>query len=349
MFNKKNVKRVLVTALTLVMVVGTVAFAAETARKKITASYGRVKIQHNGQDVTNQVNTKYGSPAFIQAENQRTYVPVRAIADVLGVDVEWDPTTFTANFVDTKSFIMQEQLNKKNAEIAKLEKRIKELEAGIKEEEEKEMDLADLEKQLQKDYGRYKNLDFDIRLDDKGKDKIEVTIEVNLRGNNERIWERLRDDDKEDYIKDIVKDIQKEFKDVEVVGTIYDSYGREDLYTFSKTAKGSIKITSKDFDITDIEEYAEYALKEDFKLDLKLDAKASAKYYDRRDELIATVTLDEKVDEDDLPRERDFDDILNDIEDELKEKYGVKTFELVLKDHKDKKIGDYLVGIFEYK
>lgn len=71
-------RRILALVLTLVMTIPTVVFAED------------ITINVNG------VNLETDQPPVI--ENGRTLVPLRAVAEALGCQVEWDNTTKTANF-----------------------------------------------------------------------------------------------------------------------------------------------------------------------------------------------------------------------------------------------------------
>ena len=84
-------KRITALALAFAMVLGTVALAAGT-EKTITVSPMSLSI--NGQTVTPQKSD--GTPAEVFAYDGATYVPLRYLSELLGVQVEWnknDPNT----------------------------------------------------------------------------------------------------------------------------------------------------------------------------------------------------------------------------------------------------------------
>lgn len=250
MLNKKSLKKVIITILALTMVLGTVAFAADSIyTKKLTATYGKVKINFQGSDVTSQIEQMYGAPAFI-AEN-KTYVPVRSIGDLVGVDIEWDEKTNTAYITDPKIEEHKNQLNEKNKEIAKLELKILELEKVKKEEKKEEVsktDLKSLQASLNKKYSEYEKVEFDIVLKESGK-KITIDINTNL-GNtrDDQNWIRMRYSDKKYLMEDVVEQVRKEFKDADISGNIYDSFSRRNLHTFKLNSNGNVSISGGNYD-----------------------------------------------------------------------------------------------------
>lgn len=68
MFNKKNLKRILITTFTLVMVVGTVAFATGTGRYRDTSNFRRGRFHHNRQF---REDRNYNRPRFNQWGEER--------------------------------------------------------------------------------------------------------------------------------------------------------------------------------------------------------------------------------------------------------------------------------------
>ena len=79
-------KRITALALAFVMVMGTVALAAGT-EKSITVTPMTLNI--NGQQV---IPTKSnGATAEVFAYDGTTYVPLRYLSELLGIQVEWDP------------------------------------------------------------------------------------------------------------------------------------------------------------------------------------------------------------------------------------------------------------------
>ena len=236
MLRNNKLKKVLITTIALILLLGTAAVAAENiSTKQLTATIGRIKFNVNGKDVTNQIESKYGTPAFVV--NNRSYVPVRAIAELMGLKVEYDDITHTAKITDIKSAEYEKKLKEKDDEIAKLNKELADLKKNVVDVS----DLKDLEKDLNKEFGTYKNVDFDISLKE-NKNDIDVSITVNLKTSRERsYWNKMYNsrNDLKDMIEDIVGDIAKEFKNTKIIGDIYDEYDNKALVTFTKNKSSS--------------------------------------------------------------------------------------------------------------
>lgn len=256
MFKKKNYRKVVISILALTMIFGTVAFAAEGIyNKQLTATYGRIKFNYQGSDVTSQIEGKYGTPAFTVSD--RAYAPVRSIADLLGVDIDYDHKTHTAKITDPKAQEYKIKLDEKDKEIAKLKKEVEELKKEEKKEEVTKTDLKDLQKALNDKYHEYEQVEFDIVLTE-SKNDITVKIDTDLtKIRDEQNWIRMRSSDKKYLIEDIVKQVRKEFPSSDVEGRIYDSSSKKDLYTFRQTKSGSLSISDKDY-IGDRGRYDDY-------------------------------------------------------------------------------------------
>lgn len=87
-------KRSMVIALILVLALAlTVPVIAATTSKEATLNYRDIKITLDGQTVTTtDANGNIVEPFIIDGT---TYLPVRAVSDALGLDVEWDGNTNT--------------------------------------------------------------------------------------------------------------------------------------------------------------------------------------------------------------------------------------------------------------
>ena len=242
MLNKKSLKKVIISVLALTMVLGTVVFAAEGIyTKKLTATYGRIRFNYEGSDVTSQIESAYGTPAFVT--EGRSYVPVRAIADLVGVDIDYDNTNHIVKITDPKIAAHKSQLDDKDAEIAKLKAEVEKLKKEEKKAEEAKKDLKSLESSLNKKYSEYEKVEFDIVLKESG-NKITIDVTTNL-GNtrDEQNWLRMKYSDKKYFMEDLVDQVKKDFKDADISGTIYDSFSRRNLHTFKLNNNGTVSIT----------------------------------------------------------------------------------------------------------
>lgn len=254
MFKNMKSKKILVSSLVVLMLISTVAFAAnEIFNKTLTATHGRLKLSYQGEDITKAVEEKYETPAFTVKEyDSRAYVPVRAIADIMGVSVTYDNLTHTADFVDVEKLALEKQVEIKDAEILRLEAKIKLLENKVvKEEEEKKEEpknsLADLEKKLNKDYGYVDSVDFNIVLKESGS-QITANLFMETRSSTERSdWIRMGTPNKKKLMENIADDIRKEFNTYNIKGSIYDNYEKDTLYEFSMSSSGNVSITDRDY------------------------------------------------------------------------------------------------------
>ena len=94
-------------------------------------------------------------------------------------------------------------------------------------------DLYDLEDDLNRDYGKYKNVYFDIELYEDSYGDIEVTIIV-----DEYDWDDLGWREQEKYLQNIYEEIIWEFPRVEVYGYIYDYYYDYKIDSFDFDSNG---------------------------------------------------------------------------------------------------------------
>lgn len=241
MFSNNRFKKVLVLSIILVLVLSTIAIAAnEVYQKKLTATIGRIKLKVDGKDVTKEIEEKYKAPPFVVKEfDSRSYIPVRAIAELMGMEVNWDDETHTAEIIDVKSKAYEEEIKKKDKEIAELKKEIKKLKEEVVEEDK----LQVLEDKLNDKYGTYKDVNFDIVLKE-SKNNIDVEIIIDLKDyKQENAWNKMGVSTKKAMLEDIVDIISKEYTDYNIHGSIYDLYYKKELFTFNKPKIGKLSIT----------------------------------------------------------------------------------------------------------
>ena len=248
MFKNWRFKKILISTLVFMLLLSTVVVAASNIyEKKLTATHGRIKFKVDGKDVTKEIEGKYGTPAFTVHEyGYRSYVPVRAIADLMGLEIKYDDSTHTAEIIDPK----KSEIYEKDVEIAKLKQEViileRELES-LKKDVVVETDLKTLEKKLNKEYGTYENIEFDIVLKE-NKNNINVSIEVDFYDTrNQSYWNRMTYSNKKTLVEDITDMISKEFTNADITGSIYDNYYRRDLLTFSKKKGSSVSISYRDY------------------------------------------------------------------------------------------------------
>ena len=125
----KKTKHFKLVCLTLAMgtlLTGTVANAA-TGTKNLKAYYNNIKIVYNG---TTKSLSSDMEPFIV---NDRTYVPLRGIAEILGAGVDYSNNTVIITSSNVTSTDLAAQLADKNLQIVSL---TQQLEAAKKELEE---------------------------------------------------------------------------------------------------------------------------------------------------------------------------------------------------------------------
>lgn len=99
---KRNWKGVLCGVMATVLLLGLIGTAAATVGKMaVSVDYNNIKVTMNGTAV-NLVDAN-GNAVEPFAINGTTYLPVRAVANALGLDIGWDGATSTVRLEDTSS------------------------------------------------------------------------------------------------------------------------------------------------------------------------------------------------------------------------------------------------------
>lgn len=215
--------------------------------KQLTATYGRIKFEVDGKDVTKEIEDKYDTPAF--TVDGRSYAPVRAIAELMGLEIKYDDSTHTAKITDVKSDKYETEIKKKDQEIAKLKKEIAELEKKVekpKEEEKVEKgNLKDLERRINNGYGTYRDIEFDTTLRESG-NNITASIKTDfINAKNEYYWTRIGNNTRKELVENITDMIAREFPNADISGEIYDVYTNRYLLTFTKKKNGNVSISHR--------------------------------------------------------------------------------------------------------
>lgn len=227
---RKNHKKLAVVMAIMIFTlsIASSAFAAGTI-KNLKAVYNNIRIFKNGSQVQ--------MPAEPFIIDGTTYIPLRAVAELLDKDVTWDQATYSVGINDKPGTSINElytQIYNYQSQISQLEKKIKDLES--KKESSSDMTIKEMKKQLNKDYGTYKKIDFNIDLTEK---KSSITVKIYF--DDDKFYD-LRTKDIESFVEDIVDDISSEFPDKEISGYIQDDYSDKDVVTFSVNKKGKLSI-----------------------------------------------------------------------------------------------------------
>lgn len=192
----------------------------------------------------------------IITNNNRVYIPVRAIAEAFGRDVYWNNSTKRVDLVDSNKVSidkLQKQIKDIQKENDDLKVKIKQLESQL---DGKIYNLKDLEIYLDENYYYYKGVRFYIYVDGNTKD-IEISIYIDSRDN--KSWALLEKNDIELYIGDIVYDIKYNFADAVVSGYIENEYTRKRVADFNLDSRGKVYInTDYAGTIKDLDQMADY-------------------------------------------------------------------------------------------
>ncbi|MCQ4923066.1 copper amine oxidase N-terminal domain-containing protein [Tissierella carlieri] len=264
---KGKMKRKLMLLIVAILVVGSsTVFAADSVQNIKGFFSSTIKIFRNGQEVDLGIDEVTKQPYKPFVTNGRTYIPVRAIADVLGKDVNWDgpnSTVYISDKPDENYNYVLVQLLQEQEKNSKLEAKVKELEAELaKVKEDKVSSLTDMENYLNKQYDKYKDVRFEIKLSGDSKD-IKVKIYVNRNDNS--YWNSLTTSQIEKFVDDIVYDIDRDFKNANISGYIENNYtGKEEL-SFKINSKGKLEISNykgsngRVYDLDDMERELDYS------------------------------------------------------------------------------------------
>lgn len=242
---KGKMKRKLMLLIVAILVVGSsTVFAADSVQNIKGFFSSTIKIFRNGQEVDLGIDEVTKQPYKPFVTNGRTYIPVRAIADVLGKDVNWDgpnSTVYISDKPDENYNYVLVQLLQEQEKSSKLEAKVKELEAELAKvkEEAKVSNLSDMEKYLNKEYDKYKDIRFEIKLSGDSKD-IKAKIYINKNDNS--YWNSLTTSQIEKFVEDIVYDIERDFKNANISGYIENDYTGKEVVDFKINSKGKLDI-----------------------------------------------------------------------------------------------------------
>jgi hypothetical protein len=102
--------------------------------------------------------------------------------------------------------------------------------------------INDIETQIASDYNDYwSDIDLDIQLSG---DERNTDFKVNMDYHRYKAkWDNLSDSEVRRLMEKIYDEIQGQYPDSEIVGTIYDSYGRKNLAIYSVNSRGSVSFS----------------------------------------------------------------------------------------------------------
>jgi len=247
MFNKKKMVIAFVVMLSVLILPAVQYSHASVLKKTVDAWYRDIKIVANGTQVQMPLEP------FIM--NDSTYVPVRAISEILGKNVAWDGATSSITITDkpgSNVAVLNNTILQQNAEITRLKAEIADLKEQLDDAKSSSDDLNDLEDELNDDYSDFENIEFDIGLDG---DEDDIQVEISFDGGEYLDeWDTLSNSEIEDYLQDIVDDILDEFDGADIDGFIEDSDSNKTMVEFTVDSKGNVSTDSSDFD-SDLENF----------------------------------------------------------------------------------------------
>lgn len=246
----KNYKRlaVIVAIMILTLSIASTGFATDTVAN-LKAYYRNIKLYRNGI----QVQTS-AEPFIVDGT---TYLPVRAVSELLDKDVTWNQATYSIGVNDKPgtadvNALLQQVVNQQQT-ILQLQAKVKSLETQVA---TKVMDLDDMEDYLNDEYGYSNKIEYDIDLSGT-KDKMQVRIYVDLYDYSTK-WDALTSTQKKTYLQDIVDDILEEYEDATITGFIEDIDEDVKLLSFTVSTKGIVTVsgtTSGSTTFSSLEDY----------------------------------------------------------------------------------------------
>lgn len=264
-------KKTCIITLTLVLLLISISMASsKIENRNLQVTIGKIKLTYNKKDITDTIEKNYNTPPMII--NNRAYIPVRAIGEALGTNVNWDSKNFTVEIKDKTEKDIQTEIAKLNLEKEILKKELESLKEENKNIEK--IDIKDLEKTLNNKYSKLKKANLEIELIEY-KSNIECIINV-LKDKNDFL--DLSNSQIEDYIKSILSEMEYYKKDISIKGYIKNQ--KDKLYSFEKKANGIINIDKKEK--VDRRELAQ-KIERDYEKDFYNIEDISIKIYERKD------------------------------------------------------------------
>lgn len=245
---KKLIALVAASTLSLSMFAPT-AYAASIT-KSLKAIFNNIKVSYNGE-----IKNLTTEPFIVDGT---TYVPLRAVAEIMGSNVQWANNTvyITAKpTTDPASETLASQLALKTAEANALKVQLQNAQDELKKYKDAETSAKDNTKtlkqtldQIEDDYADEYRIDWSFDLVEKSK-KLVLTLSYDSRYDGS-VFDRLSSSQLRSFVNEICEDIRSSHKDIEITGTIEDSRNRTTKanFTYSKTDKLSFDLLAALYD-----------------------------------------------------------------------------------------------------
>lgn len=255
--SKKKVLALTLSALILFLSFGATGYAA-TVQTALKAQFAAFKIMLNGQEA--KLTDSQNKPVQPLLVNGVTYLPLRAFGDLFNKTVDWNNNLKQISIADKANDAVENlkaQLTEKdnqililNSQLTAAKNKIADLEDDDKDNEDIDDIISDLEdslfddydyKDFGKDYLNNKYIIFEGITLDGDEDDIEIEIELDLEDFYDESYDWYDDIDVDD-ITNLVQEIcdeiwdDKDLEDADIEGTIYDTYEKDELESFSVKA-----------------------------------------------------------------------------------------------------------------
>lgn len=229
------------------------AVSAANYTRTITATYRNIGVTYNGTQ-----KTLSAEPFLVDGS---TYVPLRAVSEIMGANVNWNGATNTVTITNeggsADNSALQQQLATANYQVTTLQRELetvkKELETYKNQTNNNNnstsgtdittSELTATEKFLSDTYADYfSNIYFDFDLTKKGS-RLQLEISYSDRTDDKNFLD-LREAKITDMLESICADVSSRHKDIDIQGTITYTKNDIDRATFTYTAKtGRLRAT----------------------------------------------------------------------------------------------------------
>ncbi len=245
---KTKIYKTLCLTLGLGIALSSVMLQAASITKTLKAVYNNIAISYNGQI------KKLSTEPFMV--NGTTYVPLRAIGEIMGADVSWANNTVYINAKTASSTAYEQEIAAKNFENASLRQQLEIARKKIEALEGTGTDGKNLTTEaigntLSKIKSKYKTTydvewGYDLRV---VSGRLEFAVSYDSRY-DEADFDKTTAEKRKQFIKDMCYDIAATHKEVEIRGTLKDSknnleratfkYGQTGSYEYNEAAKFSL-------------------------------------------------------------------------------------------------------------
>lgn len=233
--------------------------------KTLNATYRNIGVTYNGVS-----KTLSAEPFLVDGS---TYVPLRAVSEVMGADVNWNGSTntvtITNNAGDTTS--LQQQLASANYQVTTLQRELETVKAELDTYKNSNnssntgstsgtdittAELTATEKYLSDTYADYfDDVYFDFDLAKKGS-RLQLTLSYS-DSSDEKAFNKLRESKVTDMLQDICDDVSARHAEIDIQGTITYTKSSTDKASFSYANKTSRLKVSYGLDADDIKTIVE--------------------------------------------------------------------------------------------